>query len=265
MSILREIFAHKQQEVSEARRRVSADRLETEAGLITVQNDFKVALQNASRTGLRLVAEVKHKSPSKGVLNIDFNPQTLAETYAENGAAAISVLTDENYFGGSLDILKSIHAMALGLPLLRKDFIFDRYQLLEARAAGASAVLLIVSMLEVSHLTDLISESKTLSLTPLVEVHNETELERALEANAKVIGINNRNLHDFSVKLDTSMQLSKLCPPEIIKVSESGINSIEDIQRLKEAGIDAILVGEALVTAPDIASKVRTMAGMNMV
>jgi indole-3-glycerol phosphate synthase len=208
-----------------------------------------------------LIAEIKHKSPSRGVLKKDFKPLTLAETYAENGAAAISVLTDEIYFGGSLEILKTIHAKALGLPLLRKDFIFERYQLLEARAAGASAVLLIAAMLEDRQLVDLIAESRALSLTPFVEVHNESELERALNADALVIGINNRDLHDFSVNLETSLKLARLCPPEIVIVAESGINSTEDIQRLSEANVDAVLVGEALVTAADIASKVRSLSG----
>ena len=151
------------------------------------------------------------------------------------------------------------------MPLLRKDFIFDRYQLLEARVAGASAVLLIVAMLEDFQLAKLISESESLSLTPLVEVHNETELARALAANAQVIGINNRNLHDFSVNLETSLRLARLCPPEIVLVAESGINTIDDIQRLVEARIDAILVGEALVTAPDVAAKVRSLSGLKVV
>jgi indole-3-glycerol phosphate synthase len=160
-----------------------------------------------------------------------------------------------------LEILNTLHAQALGVPLLRKDFIFDQYQLLEARAAGASAVLLIVAMLEGSQLAALISESQKLGLTPLVEVHDETELERALAAGAEVIGINNRNLHDFSISLETSLRLAKLCPPEIVLVAESGIRTIEDVQRLAAAKIDAILVGEALVIAPDIGAKVRSLAG----
>ncbi len=262
MSILEEIFAHKKMEVATARQRISPELLAFQANQMTAQVDFKAALQDAARPAPRLIAEIKYKSPSKGVLNRDINPQTLASSYAANGAAAISVLTDEKYFGGSLDILKTVHAQALGVSLLRKDFIFDRYQLLEARVAGASAVLLIVAMLEDLHLAELISESQTLSLTPLVEVHNETELARALAANAQVIGINNRNLHDFSINLETSLRLASLCPPEIILVAESGINTFGDIQRLAEARIDAILVGEALVTAQDVAARVRHLAGV---
>jgi indole-3-glycerol phosphate synthase len=262
MSILGEILNHKKIEVADSLMRQSAAQLEAQAERITVQNDFKEALRGPSNSGLHLIAEIKHKSPSRGILNSDFNPQVLAKIYVENGASAISVLTDKKYFGGSLDILKSIQAMNLGVPLLRKDFIFDRYQLLEARAAGASAVLLIVAILDNQQLQDLIIECQQLSLTPLVEVHDESELELALEANAEVIGINNRNLHDFSVKLETSLRLAEICPPEIIKVAESGIKSIEDLQKLAASKIDAVLVGEALVTAPDIASKVRSLTKM---
>ncbi len=264
MSILEEIFAHKKMVAAAARQQISPEQLTLQASQMTAQVDFKAALQDTTRPAPRLIAEIKYKSPSKGVLNKDFNPRTLADSYAANGAAAISVLTDEKYFGGSLEMLKTVHAQALGVPLLRKDFIFDRYQLLEARVAGASAVLLIVAMLEDLQLAELISESETLSLTPLVEVHNETELARALAAKAEVIGINNRNLHDFSINLETSLRLAKLCPPEIVLVSESGINTIDDIQRLAEAKIDAILVGEALVTALDVAAKVRHLAGVRV-
>jgi indole-3-glycerol phosphate synthase len=262
MSILEEIFAHKQHEVVIARQRVSAEQLAVQASQIIGQIDFKAALKNTSSRTPRLIAEIKFKSPSKGILSNNFNPQFLAETYTENGAAAISVLTDKKYFDGSLEILKNVYAQELGVPLLRKDFIFDRYQLLEARVAGASAVLLIAAMLEDRQLAELVSESQNLSLTPLVEVHNESELARALAANAEVIGINNRNLHDFSVDLETSFRLAKLCPPEIVIVAESGINSIHDIRRLAETRIDAVLVGEALVTATDIAAKVRSFAGV---
>ena len=264
MSILEEIFAHKQQVVATARQQLSPEQLAVQASQMTDPVDFKSALQDTTRPAPRLIAEIKFKSPSKGVLSKDINPRALAATYAENGAAAISVLTDVKYFGGSLEILKTVYTQALGVPLLRKDFIFDLYQLLEARVAGASAVLLIVAMLEDLQLAELISDSQKLSLTALVEVHDEKELERALAASAKVIGINNRNLHDFSTNLETSLRLAKLCPPEIVLVAESGIHTIEEIQRLAEAKIDAILVGEALVTAPDVAAKVRSLAGVRV-
>jgi indole-3-glycerol phosphate synthase len=262
MSILEEIVKHKKLEVADSLNRQSAAQLKALAEGITVQNNFKEALRAPSNSGIRLIAEIKHKSPSRGILNSDFNPQVLAKIYVENGASAISVLTDKKYFGGSLDILKSVKAMNLGVPLLRKDFIFDRYQLLETRAAGASAVLLIVAILDRQQLQDLIIECQQLSLTPLVEVHDESELELALSADAEVIGINNRNLHDFSVNLETSLRLAELCPPETIKVAESGINTVEDLQKLAAANIDAVLIGEALVTAQDTASKVRSLTEM---
>jgi len=260
MSILEEIFAHKKQEVAEVRLHLRLEQLAEKASQMPPPIDFKAALLDSSRPTPRLIAEIKRKSPSKGVLRKDLDPLTLASIYADNGSAAISVLTDEKYFGGSLDDLKDVHALELGLPLLRKDFIFDSYQLLEARAAGASAVLLIVAMLDDTLLTNLISECHKLSLTPLVEVHDLSELDRALAANTQVIGINNRNLHNFTVSLENSLQLSKHCPPEIVLVAESGIHTLEDIEKLTESNIDAILVGEALVTTPDVAKKVRNLA-----
>ena len=260
MSILEEIFTHKKLEVATARQQLLPEQLAAQASQMPAPVDFKAALQDATRPAPRLIAEIKYKSPSKGVLNKDFDPHVLANCYAKNGAAAISVLTDERYFGGSLEILRSVHTQALGVPLLRKDFIFDHYQLLEAREAGASAVLLIAAILKDIQLAELISESQKLSLTPLVEVHDEAELERALIANAEVIGINNRNLHDFSVNLETSLRLAKKCPSEIVLVAESGIHTVEDIEKLTKANIDAILVGEAIVTAPDVGAKVRSLA-----
>ncbi|MBN2503695.1 MAG: indole-3-glycerol phosphate synthase TrpC, partial [Anaerolineales bacterium] len=220
--------------------------------------DFAAALTNPGKPTPRLIAEIKQRSPSKGMLREPFDALPLAETYAHNGAAAISVLTDEKYFGGCLGRLRMIHALGLGLPLLRKDFIFDRYQLLEARAAGASAALLIVAMLKQAELAQLIAECNDLGLTPLVEVHDEAEFKRALDAGACVIGINNRNLHDFSVSLETSLRLVAQCPEGILLVSESGIKSQADIECLGAAGVDAILVGESLVTAEDVAEKVRS-------
>lgn len=259
MSILEEIFAHKRIEISEARLKMPGTKLADQIRDMPAPIDFKEALKNDVRPAPRLIAEVKHKSPSKGILSKNFDPTGLAKTYAGNGAAAISILTDNKYFGGSLEIMNKIYELRLGLPLLRKDFIFDPYQLLEARAAGASAVLLIAAMLEQDTLVDLIQESAALEMIALVEAHDEDELERALMAGAQVIGINNRNLHDFSVSLETSFRLAKLCPPEITLVSESGIKDPEDIKRLAQANVDAILVGEALVTANDVGEKVRSL------
>lgn len=253
MSILEQIFNDKRLEVAKARERLSLKQLESLVENISPPPDFVQALIDSSRPTPRLIAEVKHKSPSKGVFLKEFAPLSLAKIYQENGASAISVLTDEKYFGGSLRVLQDIHDLDLGLPLLRKDFIFDEYQLFEACLAGASAVLLIVAMLDQKTLTGLIKKAETLGLTPLVEIHNQNELDQAIAVGAKVIGINNRNLHDFSVSLNTSLKLAQQCPPEITLVSESGIKDQEDIQLLSKGNIDAILVGEALVTANEIA------------
>ena len=258
MSILQSIFDDKQLEVSRSRQRLSFCLLEKQALSTPLPLDFKQALTDPKKPAPRLIAEVKHKSPSKGVLRDPFDPLVLAKTYQQNGASALSVLTDQKYFGGSLQVLKDIHHLNLGLPLLRKDFIFDVYQLLEARVAGASAILLIAAMLGNNELGHLINHCIDLGLSPLVEVHNERELDQALKSGAEVIGINNRNLHDFSVGLNISLQLAQLCPPEITLVSESGIFIQEDIQQLREVNIDAILVGEALVTADDVARQVRS-------
>jgi indole-3-glycerol phosphate synthase len=270
MSILDEIFAHKRREVTVSKKRVSVSDLEAAIGGVPTPLDFAASLKGASAgnsSGIsastpRLIAEVKYCSPSKGILRPDFDPLGLARTYAENGAAAISVLTDEKYFGGSLDYLREIAALGLGVPLLRKDFIFDRYQLLEARSAGASAVLLIVAMLEAPQLRGLLAAAHELGLEALVETHTREEVEQALRAGARVIGVNNRDLHTFAVSLETSLQLRPLIPSEVVMVAESGIHTPEDVARLSAAGIDAMLIGEGLVTAPDVGKRAREFVGV---
>lgn len=257
MSILDEIFAHKRTEVAAAKKKVSISSLESVMTDIPIPMDFAAALKESSGASPRLIAEVKYRSPSKGILCQNFDPQGLARTYAENGAAAISVLTDEHYFGGSLDYLRSIAALELDVPLLRKDFIFDRYQLLEARAAGASAILLIVAMLEPEQLCDLLAATHEFDMEALVETHTREEVEQALEADARVIGVNNRDLHTFNVSLETSLLLRPQIPLDVVMVAESGIHTTEDVDRLAMAGIDAMLIGEGLVTATDVGAKVR--------
>jgi len=272
MSILTEIFAHKRLEVAAAKQRVPESELQQQAAATPTPPDFIRTLTDSSKPTPRLIAEAKHRSPSKGILCQDFDPLRLARTYAENGAAAISVLTDEKYFGGRLEYLRDIaHSLrsddfsrsaqttevVTTIPLLRKDFIFDRYQLLEARAAGASAALLIAAMLDQPHLQSLISQSQALSLTPLVEVHTRAELDRALDAGAEVIGINNRDLHTFKVSLQTTLDLHPHIPPSIIVVAESGIKTMEDVRVLVDAGVDAMLIGEGLVTEGDVGGRVR--------
>ena len=218
--------------------------------------DFALALGGE---GIQLIAEVKKASPSRGLLCPDFDPLRLAQTYTDSGAAAISVLTEERYFQGSLEHLAAIKGMLnqRGIPVLRKDFIFDPYQVYESRAYGADALLLIVAILSQEQLTELLSLSHSLGLQCLIEVHNEAELEAALLNGAKIIGINNRDLGTFSIDLTTTKRLRPLVPRDRIVVSESGIRNRADVQMLREWEVDAILVGEALVAADDVAAKMR--------
>jgi len=209
---------------------------------------------------IRLIAEVKQASPSRGMLSPNFNPIELAQTYAEGGAAAISVLTEENYFMGSIEHLAAIREV-VGLPLLRKDFIFDPYQVYESRAYGADALLLIAAVLNQKQLKELVSLSHSLGLRCLVEVHNKGEVERAVLSEAEIIGINNRDLNTFTVDITTTRRLRPLIPQERIVISESGIKSKRDIEKLGKWGVDAVLVGEALVTASDIPAKMKELIG----
>lgn len=256
MTILSEIFAHKHTEVAEQKKRVPLIELRRQIEAVRPPLDFVAALKAAPRPAL--IAEVKKGSPSKGVMVADFDPIRLAQTYAANGAAAISVLTDEKYFGGSLEHLRQIANLTLGLPLLRKEFICDLYQIYEARAAGADAVLLITAELSDHELLTFQSRIRHLGMAALVEVHTYYELVRALRCGATLVGINNRDLRDFSVSLDTTRKLRPLIPPGVVVVSESGISTREDVCGLE---VDAVLVGEALVRAEDAAMKIRELAG----
>ena len=210
---------------------------------------------------IRLIAEVKKASPSKGVICHNFNPLDIARIYAANGAAAISVLTEPKYFQGSLNYLRDIKTALVDkpLPLLRKDFIFDPYQVYEARAYGADSLLLIVAILTPEKLSELLQLSHQLGMMCLVEVHNEAELRTAIKSEAKIIGINNRDLNTFKVNLNTTARLRSLIPPDHIVASESGIKSREDMEKLRKWGINAALIGEALISAPDIATKMREL------
>ena len=217
--------------------------------------DFAAALRGK---GIKLIAEVKKASPSGGVLCPDFDPVALAKTYAQNGAAAISVLTEVNYFKGSLKHLVEIRG-AVSIPLMRKDFIYDEYQIYESAAYGADALLLIVAILSPEQLMELMELSRSLGLDCLVEVHNEEELFTALLAGAEIIGINNRDLNTFRVDTNTTRRLRMLIPDENIVVSESGIHNSDDMKKMKECKVNAVLVGEALVTAGDIPAKIREL------
>ena len=219
--------------------------------------DFSSALRGDR---VQLIAEVKRASPSKGVIRPDFNPVEIARTYADNGAAAISVLTETEYFQGSLDYLRDIrNALGSSLPLLRKDFICDPYQVYESRAYGADSVLLIVAILDPDRLKELLQLSHQLNMSCLVEVHNETELETALNSGAGIIGLNNRDLRTLAVDMAVTQRLRPLIPPDRVVVSESGIRSRSDIEKLRSWGVDAVLVGESLMSAPDIAARMKEL------
>jgi indole-3-glycerol phosphate synthase len=260
MTILEKIFAHKQDEIAERKRACSPAEIRRKAEASVPALDFIAALRTHPQGWPALIAEIKHASPSRGQLVEDFDPLALAQMYQENGAAAISVLTDKQYFAGSLEYLRQVAALPGRPPLMCKDFICDSYQVYEAREAGADSVLLIAAHLELDLLKDLHALARQLGMAALVEVHNREEIERALKISPPLVGINNRDLRDFSVRLETTLLLRPDLPPETCVVAESGIHSAEDVRRLAMTGIDAILVGEALVTAVSPAAQVRSLA-----
>lgn len=262
---LDKILEHKREEVARQKRKTPLDELRARAGAAPPTRQFGVALRLPGRAAL--IAEIKQRSPSRGLLAPDFDYHKLAQIYLDNGADAISVLTDVRFFGGSLQFLKAIRLLeeqrGAGVPLLRKDFILEPYQVWEARAYGADALLLIVAALGDDELSELLGLSEELGMDALVEVHDAGELDRALGAGASVVGVNNRDLRSFHVDLATTERLASSldgCDRPVL-VGESGIHDAGDVQRLRAAGCDAILVGEAIVTAPDIAAKVRELAG----
>ena len=260
MGILDDILSDKRVEV--ARRKAEAPRaaLERRCAGLTAPRDFEGALRPA-RGAVRLIAEVKKASPSRGTLAPagPWDPIGLARTYADNGAAAISVLTDEKYFQGRLSHLTDIRG-AVRIPLLRKDFTIDEYQLWESRAAGADAILLIVAILEPALLRDFLAAAKGLGLGALVEAHTAAEVDVALGAGATIVGINNRDLRTFETRLETTLALLPTIPPGVTVVSESGFATADDVRRVVAAGAHAVLVGEGLVRAADTAGKVRELA-----
>jgi len=253
--MLEKIVALKKEKVEQRKKVLSLSCLKERIARQRPPLDFASALVGDH---VRLIAEVKQASPSRGVLNPNLNPTKLAKTYAEGGAAAISVLTEENYFKGSIDYLAAIREV-VRLPLLRKDFIFDPYQVYESRAYGADALLLIAAILSRPQLEELLSLSHSLGLRCLVEVHKEDEVERALRSKARIIGINNRDLDTFNIDINTTRRLRPLIPQTRIVVSESGIKTRSDTEKLKEWGVNAILVGETLVTAGDVLTKMREL------
>ncbi len=248
------------------RQRVAASRASADLRTLTVAAErhiprgFRQALRRAGDSGIAVIAELKKASPSKGLIRADFDVAALAPELEAAGATALSVLTDEQFFQGSLRNLE-IASETTRIPCLRKDFILDEFQLLEARAHRADAVLLIVAALTQTELTALHRRARELQLDVLCEVHDAAELERALDAGCETIGVNNRNLHTFQVDLNTSLELAAIMPPEIVKVAESGIESGDDIARLREAGFDAFLVGESLMRAARPGEALRALLG----
>ena len=245
--ILAKIVEDKKPEVDDLKNQFSFDEWMENAGDTPLPRNFLKSLRGES---LAIIAELKKASPSKGLLCPDFDPVKLAHVYNDAGASAISVLTESNYFMGDREFLQLVKN-EVSIPLLRKDFIFDEIQIPESRILGADAVLLITALLDRKMLEEMITLVTDLEMMPLVEVHDEKELETALEAGAELIGINNRNLHTFEVSVETTFRLMKMIPDGITIVSESGINNAETVQRLKSEGVHAILVGEHFVTSSD--------------
>lgn len=220
--------------------------------------DFIKAIKGS---GVNIIAEVKKASPSKGIIKKNFKPVEIAVIYEANGASAISVLTEEKFFHGHIDYLKDIRN-AVSIPLLRKDFIFDEYQIYESRAAGADAVLLIANILEKKEIDEFLDLSRSLGMSCLVEAHDEEELEKVLSTKARVIGINNRDLKTFKTDIKNTLNLAAKIPKDRIVVSESGINSYNDVDMLKRKGIHVFLVGESLMREKDIGKKLKELRGV---
>ncbi len=258
--ILKTIITNKHEEVAKAKLLTSIDELKARiSDLEDTPRGFERHLREAISSGwTAIIAEVKKGSPSKGVIREDFDPLHIAEIYQDNGATCLSVLTEEKFFMGHIRFLALIREQ-IGLPLLRKDFITDPWQVYESRAAGADAILLITSLLEKEQIKDLSALAKELQLDVLLEVHDEAEMETACDTNIPLIGVNNRNLKTFSTDLDTTERLSIMLPKDRILVSESGINYRADIERLKASGAGAFLIGESLMREPDIGRKLQEL------
>lgn len=246
-TILQRIVASKREEVERQQKLVPSRELEAR---IKEAGPTRPFLESLSADCVSVIAEIKQASPSKGRLVQRFDPVATARAYEEGKASAVSVLTDGPFFGGSLSFLPPVREVC-SRPLLRKDFIIDPYQVLETRAWGADALLLIVAILSDAQLSELLALAASLDLDALVEVHTARELERALAAGARLVGVNNRNLHTFETSLDTTLQLARQVPEDVVLISESGIFSREDVVRVAEAGADGVLVGESLMRHPE--------------
>jgi indole-3-glycerol phosphate synthase len=258
--ILDEIIKNKREELAAVKQALPLLQLEERVKKAPDTRGFSRALTRDARKKNRIIAEVKKASPSKGVIRQAFDPVAIAREYEQGGAAAVSVLTEERYFQGKLEYLQEIKK-SISLPVLRKDFIFDPYQVYEARAFGADALLLIAAALDPALLRELLELTHRLSMEALVEVHTREELAKVLEADARIIGINNRNLRTFATDIMTTVELLAVIPDDQIVVSESGINTVEDIRKLKAAGADAFLIGESLMREPSPGRKLQELVG----
>jgi indole-3-glycerol phosphate synthase len=249
--ILEKIVAVKREEVAAAKKKKSLEAMREDAFSRVLTRDFEGALRRKIADGqAAVIAEVKKASPSKGVLREDFIPADIAQSYAEHGAACLSVLTDRQFFQGQPDYLKQARA-SCDLPVLRKDFLIDPYQVYEARAMGADCILLIAACLSDAQMAELEAAARSLDMAVLVEVHDAAELQRALKLKTPLVGVNNRNLRTFEVSLDTTLGMLKDVPPEKLLVTESGILKREDVQKMRAAGVHAFLVGEAFMRAEE--------------
>ncbi|MCD5391035.1 indole-3-glycerol phosphate synthase TrpC [candidate division NPL-UPA2 bacterium] len=258
-NFLEEILKHKRIEVEAKKKKLGLADLKSKLSDAPQSRSFKEAISKSDK--VNLIAEIKRASPSAGLIRKDFDPVKIAKVYQEAGATAISILTDEKFFRGHIDFLSQVREV-VSVPLLRKDFIIDEYQIYESRTYGADALLLIASILSKEEMTKFLSLSHDLGMDCIVEVHNEEELERVLETPAEIIGINNRDLSTFQIDLFTTQHLRKLIPADKIIVAQSGIQSREDVQLLAKEKIDAILVGESLLRSKDIREKMEELVGI---
>ncbi|MCC6543023.1 MAG: indole-3-glycerol phosphate synthase TrpC [Nitrospirae bacterium] len=258
--LLAKIVERKKEGLSQVKARLPLRELIPRLRDLEAPRDFFNAVLNRSNSCVNLIAEIKKKSPVKGVLIEDLKVDDIAKQYEEAGASAISVITEEDFFSGNPEYIAAAKKAAQ-IPVLRKDFLFDEYHIYEARYLGADALLLIAAILEPSSLTEFISMSSELGMPALVEVHDERELEKALRAEAQIVGINNRDLKTFNVDINTTLRIIKEIPRDKVIVSESGIYSNDDIRVLGDAGVHAVLVGESIVTAKDVGEKIKELLG----
>jgi indole-3-glycerol phosphate synthase len=268
-SILEQIIETKQEEVAAAKAAVTVEQLKVQIAALPRPRNFFAAVTTRNKKPVNLIAEVKKASPSAGVIRQDFDPVGIAKIYEANGADALSVLTDETYFQGKLEYLQMIRDV-VDIPVLRKDFIIDPYQVYQSRAAGADAILLIAECLETSQMIDLQILATELNLTVLIEVHDLDNLMRVRDQvigfphkRYSLLGINNRDLRTFKTSLGNTLRMAELVEDRDVLVSESGINTFADIQKLADAGVRAVLVGESLMKAPDIGEQVRKLFGQS--